>query len=152
MVGVTPQVIGQLCNRGIIDPEKPARDMLLQYCAYIRNKAAGRLSENTGGSEQLDLVGERARLAKEQADRLEMQNAVTRREMAPVRLLEDALADAAAKTCGILDTIPGSIRMMNPEMPHAQIDAIAKTIAKARNTIAAARLGDISSDVSDADD
>lgn len=116
--------------------------------AYIRRQrevAAGRAA--TG---DLDLAGERAALARAQRERIEMQNAVTRGELAPVILIEEVLTKAASKTAGILDAIPGMIRRRVPQLTADDIDLIAGEVAKARNTVARMSLADLAdSDLSD---
>lgn len=88
-------------------------------------------------------LAERARLAKEQADRVAMQNAVTRGELAPVVLLEQVLAAAAGKVAGIFDAIPGLVRRRVPRLTREELDPIAAEIAKARNLVAAMSLADL---------
>ncbi len=95
------------------------------------------------GAGDLNLAGERARLAKEQADRVAMQNAVTRGELAPVVLLEQVLAAAAGKVAGIFDAIPGLVRRRVPRLTREELDLIAAEIAKARNLVAAMSLADL---------
>ena len=79
-IGVSPKYVNDLINEGVI--AKRGRGLYdLDECreAYIsklREKAAGR-----AGSGELDLVSERARLAKEQADAKEMENAVERGDL-----------------------------------------------------------------------
>lgn len=111
------------------------------YCGHLREIAAGRLAAG-----DLDLAAERARLAKEQADRIGLQNAVTRRELAPVVLIEEVLAKAGARVAGILDAIPGQVRRRMPEISASELDAIAGEIAKARNIAAALSLDDLLAD------
>ncbi|MDZ4254846.1 MAG: terminase small subunit [Sulfuritalea sp.] len=113
------------------------------YIRRLREQAAGRATIG-----DLDLAGERARLAKEQADRVAMQNAVTRGELAPVALLEQVLAAAAGKVAGIFDAIPGLVRRRVPHLTREDLDLIAAEIAKARNTVAAMSLTDLQSDES----
>ncbi|MHB1360406.1 MAG: terminase small subunit [Rhodocyclaceae bacterium] len=90
-----------------------------------------------------DLVAERTRLAKEQADKMAMQNAVQRGELAPVALIEEVLTKAASKVAGILDAIPGMIRRRVPLLTADDIDRIAAEIAKARNRVAGMSLADL---------
>jgi terminase small subunit / prophage DNA-packing protein len=119
-------------------PADPPLDTVrVAYIRRLREQAAGRYSEGP-----LDLVNERARLAKEQADRLEMQNAVTRKEMAPVIIIEHVLARAGVKVSGILDAIPGMIRRRSKSVTSEDIDCIAEEIIRARNLAAAISLDD----------
>mgnify|MGYP001139556223 CR=1 FL=1 len=135
MVGVSQQAVSELVSRGVLTDGASAGDWLRQYCANLREQAAGRGSS--------DLAIERARLAKEQADKIAMQNAQTRRELAPVVLMTEVLAKVGARVSGILDAIPGQVRRRVPSIPVHEIDAIAREIARARNMCAAIRLEDL---------
>ncbi|MCR0981802.1 hypothetical protein [Roseomonas populi] len=55
----------------------------LAYIRHLREQAAGRRSD-AADAEDLDLVQQRARLAKEQADRIAARNAQDRGELVPV--------------------------------------------------------------------
>lgn len=131
LVGISRQAVGDLVARGIVDANQPARQMLLSYCSHLREVAAGRMA--AGG---IDLATERARLAKEQADRVAMQNSVSRRELAPVALIEEILSRTASRVNGIFDAIPGAIRRRAGRLGAQDIDIISDEIAKARNIVA----------------
>lgn len=137
-VGISQAAVSQLVSRGVLTPEAVGSVWLVEYCSHLREQAAGRAAE--GG---LDLATERARVAKEQADKLAMQNAVTRKELAPTYLLEDLLAKAGAKVGAILETIPGMIKRRNAAMNAADVAAIKAEVDKARNAIAHLSLADI---------
>lgn len=68
---------------------------------YLRGRAAGRVSE--GG---LDLVDERARLAKEQADRIAMENAEARGESARWEDFEAVAVPLFSSTVQRLRAVP----------------------------------------------
>ncbi len=138
LVGISQPAVSDLIARDVLKAGDPCSAWLLQYCLHLREIAAGRAA--AGG---LDLAGERARLAKEQADRVSMQNAVTRRELAPAYLIEEVLAKAGARASKILDTIPGMIKRRVPALTSADINAIAEEIAKARNIAAAVSLSNV---------
>lgn len=111
------------------------------YLRHLREIAAGR-----SGNGELDLAGERAALAKVQRERIEMQNAITRRELAPVILIEQVLAKAGRKVAGILDAIPGMIKRRLTTLSADGLTLIAVEIAKARNIAAALSLADLQED------
>ena len=93
-----------------------------------------------------DLTAERARLAREQADRLAMQNAVTRGELAPAHLMEQVLSKVGARAGRILETIPGTLRRRLPQLKAADVEVVAQIVAKARNLAASMRLADVDAD------
>lgn len=79
-IGVTPKYVQDLINEGVIErKDRGSYDINECRNAYIkklRESAAGRA--NSG---DLNLTDERARLAKEQADAKEMENAINRGEL-----------------------------------------------------------------------
>lgn len=123
---------------GIDSREVTLGEWRVRYLAKLREEAAGR-----AGTGDLDLVAERARLAKVQADRIEMQNAVTRKELAPAELIEEVLSRAGARAAKLLDTIPGELKRRCPQLSADDIATIATTIAKVRNIAAAVSLADV---------
>ncbi len=138
LVGISQSAISDLHKRGILTAGIAAGEWLLQYCAHLREVAAGRLA-----SGDLDLAGERARLAREQADKLAMQNAITRAELAPAHLLEEVLGKAGARVAGILEAIPGQLRRRNAGLSADDLQHVAREIAKARNVAASVSLADL---------
>ena len=139
-------VVSRLCDELAIDWKvTPLDEIRVLYIRRLREQAAGRAAQG-----DLDLATERAGLAKAQRERIEMQNAVTRGELAPVVLIEEVLTKAAAKTAGILDAIPGMVRRRVPQLTADDIDLIAGEVAKARNMVAAMSLADLNdADVAD---
>ncbi len=79
-LGVSTTVISDLTGRGILQKVgKQGYDLeksRLLYLSHLRDIAANRLKDN-----DLDLGAERARLAKEQADAKEMENAIERGDL-----------------------------------------------------------------------
>lgn len=138
VLGITQPGVAQIESRGIAERGMPAAQWLRAYCSHLREQAAGRAASGGG-----DLAAERARLAREQADKIAMQNAVTRKELAPAYLLEEILASAGARMGAIFDAIPGAIRRRNQAMTAADIEVIAGEIAKARNIAAALTLDEL---------
>lgn len=147
VVGISQQAVSDLAARGVLVDGATCGVWLRAYCSHIREVAAGRATNG-----DLDLATERARLAKEQADKVAMQNAVTRGELAPAYLIEEVLSRAGSKVAGILDAIPGQVRRMAPELPVVVIDVVAREIAKARNVAAAVSIQDLEIDDAAGDD
>ena len=137
LVGISQPAVSDLLSRGVLTAGCDASSWLLDYCAHIREQAAGRAAE--GG---LDLAMERARLAREQADKIAMQNAVTRDELAPRALLVDVLARTAPKICGVLEAIVPALRRRSGYSADDLV-FVAEQIAQARNAIAAMKLEDL---------
>lgn len=134
-VGISQQAVSQLIARKIVRPEESIDDATRAYCAHLREQAAGRAAAG-----DLDLAAERAALARAQRDKLELANAVTRRELAPLSLLEQVLGNVCAQISGILEAIPGALRRRNAALSSSDLELVADEIAKARNLAAEVRL------------
>ncbi|WP_157598306.1 MULTISPECIES: hypothetical protein [unclassified Rhizobacter] len=70
LVGISQQAVSELLGRAILQAGQPAATWLRAYTKHLREQAAGRGADG-------ELARERARLAREQADRVAMDNAVT---------------------------------------------------------------------------
>lgn len=100
------------------------------YIRRLRDQAAGRLGAETGG---LDLVQERAALAREQRKGQAIKNAVARKEYAPVGLLADVLGMAASAVVDRFDQLDGAMRKACPDLPEEAKTTVQQVIANARN-------------------
>lgn len=100
------------------------------YIRRLREQAAGRAGNEEGG---LDLVQERAGLAREQRINQAIKNAVARKEYAPVGLLADVLGQAASAVVGRFDQLEGMLRKACPDLPDEAKTAVLQVIASARN-------------------
>lgn len=136
-----PAVSGLMDRLGIDWKTSTIDEIRVAYIRHLREQAAGRAA-----SGDLDLATERARLAKEQADKVAMQNAVTRGDLAPVVMIEEVLTKTAAQLAGIFDAIPGLVRRRVPSLRAEEIDLIAAEIARVRNVVAGMSLADLNDD------
>jgi phage terminase Nu1 subunit (DNA packaging protein) len=96
----------------------------------LREQAALRLGHTDGG---LDLVQERAALAKAQREGVELKNSVLRGTHGEIALLERVLAASVGAVCERLDFLPAQIRTACPDLPQEALDAVMSVIAVARN-------------------
>jgi len=131
IIGVSGKTVSELKSKGIIVEGKPAGEWLHRYCSHIREQAAGRATIG-----DLDLATERAGLAREQRLRLEMQNAVTRREFGPIIQMELGLADVLSMVASKLDTIVGKLKKRSDVLTSDDLDIVSQVIADVRNDIA----------------
>lgn len=141
LVGISQQAASGLFARGVVDDSMSGQQMLHAYCSHLREQAAGR---STGGA--LNLADERAKLAKAQRERIELENGVTRKELAPVALIEEVLARAGARVAGILEGIPGAIRRRVPSLSADEINNITAEVVRVRNIAASISLSDLRDD------
>lgn len=129
LVGVTQPTISNLMTEGKIPSDGTLGELLLAYCARLRDQAAGRLGDTMG----LDLVQERAALAREQREGQAIKNAVARREYAPIGLLSDVLGMAASSVVDRFDQLEGALRKACPDLPDEAKTTLQSVIASARN-------------------
>lgn len=106
-------------------------DMIRAIHEKRRNEASGHTGE---------LAEERAKLAAAQRERIEMELALKRQEIAPISVLSKALSDAVSVSVQTLEAVPGRVKMRDPSFTPSQILLLEEEIAKARNAIAAAEI------------
>lgn len=146
LVGISQPAVSDLLARGVLTDGESGGVWLKQYCRHLREIAAGRATNG-----DLDLATERARLAKEQADKVAMQNAISRGELAPVAAMETVLATVGTRVGKILATIPGLVRRRVPGIDSAVIEHITADIAKCQNMAAAMTLATLEQEEEGAD-
>ena len=130
MVGVSEARVSQLVSERVIAKGDTAHGWLVAYCERLRDQAAGRAGSEIGG---LDLVQERAALAREQREGQAIKNAVARKEFAPVGLLADVLGMASSAVVDRFDQLEGSLRKACPDLPDEAKTTVQQVIAAARN-------------------
>ena len=130
LVGVSEARVSQLVSEGVIVRGDTAQGWLVAYCERLRMQAAGRMGDEVGG---LDLVQERAALAREQREGQAIKNAVARKEFAPVGLLADVLGMAASAVVDRFDQLEGALRKACPDLPDDAKTTVQSVIAAARN-------------------
>ena len=130
MVGVSEARISQLMADGVMARGETAHQWLLAYCDRLRDQAAGRAGSEAGG---LDLVQERAALAREQRISQELKNQISRGEYAPVGLLADVLGKAAGAVVDRFDQLEGALRKACPGIDDLVMTTVMHTVAGARN-------------------
>ena len=134
LVGVSQPVVSDLLARGILLAGQPAATWLRAYTKHLREQAAGRGADG-------ELARERARLAREQADRVAMDNAVNRRELAPVSVLELVLAKMAGDVGSLLQGLVPRVRR-RVDLPGEALRILDEEVTKARNRAAVMTLAD----------
>lgn len=128
LVGVTQQSVSRLINEGVLLREGTGVDWLKAYVERLREQATGRLGVEQG----LDLVQERAWLAREQRESYRIRNAVALGEYAPIGLLAHVLAAASTAIVERIDSLPGVLWKACPDLPDEARDAIGRVLNSAR--------------------
>lgn len=117
-------------KRGVANEYDPAA--LMQW--QIRQALSKVVKTEDGAILVLD--EQRARLAKEQADQTALKNAVTRQELAPINILQFALADVGSQIAAICDALPLKIKRRVPKLRASDMTVINHEIGKIRNAAA----------------
>lgn len=133
LVGISQPAVSDLMTRGIIQAGQPCGVWLLAYTGHLREQAAGRGADG-------ELASERARLAREQADMVAMKNAQSRKELAPVQILEEVLALVTRQVATVLDGIGPQLRRNFPDLSGEQLKIIGGELARARQLAATVNL------------
>lgn len=100
------------------------------YIRHLREQAAGRMGGDGNG---LDLVQERAALAREMRLGHEIKNEVARKTYGPITLLAETLALASQAVVERFEQLPAQLKRTCPELSEAARDQVMSTIAAARN-------------------
>ncbi len=130
IIGISQPAVSDLVSRGVLKSGASAGSWLLAYCGHLREVAAGRASM-AGGT--LDLVQERAALAREQREGQAIKNAIARGEYAPIELMAKVLSDACGAVVEKFDALPSRLRKEVPGLPQEAIEAVVAIVISARN-------------------
>lgn len=136
VVGISVQALDALEKKGVIRKisrgmyafPKAAQDIFAHY----REVAAGRASE----SEDVDLVAERALLAREQRRGHEIKNATLSGELLSARDVQTRWASIMSAIRSILLAIPSILPGLLPHLTRHDIDVIDRAIRDALNQAA----------------
>jgi phage terminase Nu1 subunit (DNA packaging protein) len=95
-----------------------------------------------GGAGHAGLAAERTRLARAQADRIEMENNEKRRQLAPMSIIVEVISRCAAQATDVLDGIPLAVKRRVPGADPRIFKVIEDEVFKARTIAASARVPD----------
>lgn len=142
LLGITPGALTGLCKRGLaVKLGHDAYDLtatVTAYVAHLRGTASGR-----GGEEQvLNLTGERARLAREQADAQALKNAALRRELVPAAEVAREWGEALRAIRARVLAIPSRVRAVLPHLTPADVAAMDREARAALDDLARDEGGD----------
>jgi terminase small subunit / prophage DNA-packing protein len=149
------QNAGDLFARGILpDRGRGGADLdecRRAYIEHIRAQAAGRLGTGDG---DLDLTEERARKAKEEADRLEMMNAQMRGELLARGDVDAAVGAAFARVRAKMLSVPTKVaaEAMLVDTPAEAEALIREAVAEALGELSATSTADLLAEAADGDD
>lgn len=122
-LGCEQSRISQLVRRGVIPHAAPGKYDLdacrISYITHLREQAAARAS----GDGAPDLIAERARLAKEQADAQAMKNATARGELIPTVAVASAWEQIGTEIKRALLAMPPDLAPLLFQKTVPQIEA-----------------------------
>ncbi|MCU0925274.1 MAG: hypothetical protein MUF44_04300 [Hydrogenophaga sp.] len=130
LVGISQQAVSRLQTEGMVREGASLGTWLLDYCDRLREQAAGRMGSDMEG---LDLVQERAALARSQREAQDLKNAVARSEYAPIGVLADVLGHASSAVVDRLDQIEGGLRKACPGIEDDVLSTVMSFVSSARN-------------------
>lgn len=110
-------------------------DVVANRIANERKKAVPD-PDDDDASTDAELMAERIRLTRAQAEAQELKNERTKRLVVPCDFITFVLSKISVQIASILDSIPLTIKRRFPELEQYQIDAIKGEIIKAMNVAA----------------
>ena len=142
LVGITQPAVSDLVKRGVLRPNITAATWLRDYCAHLREEAAGRAGTLAEASAALKIA---------QRQEVEMRVAIKRKEYMPVGLIAQVLALMGRQSATIFDGIKPGIRLRWPDITAEQLDYIDAEVSKARNLVASMSLASLPAEDEEAD-
>lgn len=123
IVGISQPTVSDLLKRGVLTPGSTGQQWITEYCAHLREIAAGRASDGDH-----DLVAERARLAHHQANIAELQEAATRKTLIPADQVRAKWQDMTAAARARLLALPTRIASSCAGKEPADIEREARAL------------------------
>lgn len=124
LIGISQPAVSGLLQRDVIKPGATLGTWLLDYCAHLREQAAGRGADG-------ELAFQRSELARVSRERAEIKLALERREYAPVALIEQVLATVGRSIAGVLEPLHVSLHKRCPTLTPEDLKLIQIEVAKA---------------------
>ena len=129
LLDLTPRRVQHLANEGVIPRAEKGRYELVPavrgYIRYLRDRSVGR-----DGVVIPDIASERARLTREQADRVAMENAKARGDLIPGLLVQKSIERVFAAFKARIEAVP---RKAVPRLKGATKDAAREAILRELN-------------------
>ncbi len=126
-LGISPTRVSQLKSAGILPEARRRANNLtacrVAYLEHLREVAAGRGSKDGGG---LDLVAERARLARAQAEKAERENAVADGKFMEVAAVHLMVTSAFARVRAKMLALPSKMAPLVAATTPAKAQQILK--------------------------
>lgn len=144
LLGVTSRTVTELGRRGVI-PRGSRRgrwhvsQCVPAYCAHLREQAAGRAGVDDDGG-PLDLATERAKLARAQRLKLDMDTARARGELVDAEGVRVRLSAMVTLARNQLLAVPGKAKAIMPALTVRDIETIEILIVETLESLANATI------------
>jgi terminase small subunit / prophage DNA-packing protein len=144
-LGISPQAFDKW---GVPSAAKIGRETFYTVDDVLQNRLAHqqeRLNRENQkfegeGPSPAEMDQELLLLRREQRVKLELENAQTRRELAPVQVLDWVLSKIGGEIASILESVPPKLKKLNPKLTAADIELIVKEFVRAQNKAAQAKV------------
>lgn len=133
LVGISQQAVSDLLARDVIQPGQTAGQWLIDYCAHLREQAAGRGADG-------ELAFQRSEFARVSRERAEIKLALERKDFAAVSLLEQVLATVGRSIAGVLEPLHVNLHKLCPALTPEDIKIIQLEVSKACDIAVSASL------------
>lgn len=143
LVGISQPAVSDLLTREVIQPGATAGAWLIDYCAHLREQAAGRGADG-------ELAFQRSELARVSRERAEIKLALERRDYAAVALIEQVLATVGRSVAGVLEPLHATLHKRCPALTAEDLKIIQGEVSKACDLAVTASLANL--DANDAAD
>lgn len=124
LVGIGQPAVSGLLARGGIKHGDAAQQWLLDYCAHLREQAAGRGADG-------ELAFQRSELARVSRERAEIKLALERKDFAAVSLIEQVLATVGRSIAGVLEPLHVNLHKLCPALTTDDLKLIQTEVARA---------------------
>ena len=124
-VGISGPAVSDLVKRNIIDLKKGKERSIVDYCAHLREKAAGR-----SGLGDFDLTEERARLSHHQANIAALDEAVKEKTLIPAEVVASEWQHIFGNIRARLLSVPTSLAASCAHATREQVQEKAQELIK----------------------
>lgn len=124
IVGIGQPAVSDLLSRGVIQPGHTAGQWLIDYCAHLREQAAGRGADG-------ELAHQRSELARVTKERADIKLALERKDYAAVSLIEQVLATVGRSIAGVLEPLHVTLHKLCPALQPEDLKIIQREVSKA---------------------
>lgn len=100
----------------------------------VKQQPAG--AESSSSVDESELLAERVRLMRAQADSMELKNEIQQREVVECTFATFVLSKVISALASKLDTVPLSMRRKFPDLENRHIEHLTRDLVQARNTAA----------------